>query len=172
MRRSMVYVAAFLILAGLTLLVRSLFRLHFGVFSALFAEAIILLGIYLITGGGARGFHIPASSSTGSEENIFFTTRNILGSAQTARYSVFFSSARIELPEDAPDIVEIASVFSSVHVVLPKGRAVRVKLSAAFASGSMPGTGVSGFGDREAFIGEGPAFYLEAGAVFGSVSIE
>ncbi len=174
-RRPMLFVALFLMIAGVTILLENVLGLHFNTFSVLFAEAILLGGIYLITRGnaseGAWESGGPTTRSQGREETVFFANTTIEGTGETTNYTVVFSSATIILPEDGPEMVDISGVFSTVRVILPKNRAVRVKLSAAFASCAMPNSQIAGFGTREALLGEGAASYLAASAVFSSMFI-
>lgn len=173
MRRSVMFWAMYLIIAGLTILVANLFRLSFSTFSVLFAEGLIMLGVYFVTGGSGFKGHSPDASyfAEGKEQTLFFGSGRMAGSSETAKYTIAFSSATIELPEDIPDIIEVTCLFSDVRVMLPKGRAVRVKISAAFGSAGMPGGTISGFGSRETLLGEGVASYLSGDAVFGSLYI-
>lgn len=174
MRRSILFVALYLIIAGLTILLANLLHLDISVFTILFAEAIIMLGVFLITGGNNRAFRegdTPAYAAHGPEENFFFANGSVAGAPETAKYTITFSSVTLELPEDAPELIEITCIFSDVRVFLPKERAVRVRISASFGSAGMPGGSVTGFGSREAMQGEGTASFLSGDAVFSSLFI-
>jgi hypothetical protein len=174
----MLFLSLYLILVGLSVLVVNILRLDVSTTTILFAEGIILLGVYLLTGGTRSSSQSrpqvgdPAFTAKGSEQTLFFASSTVLGSSETTKYTVAFSSATIELPDDLPEIVEISCAFSDVSVILPKGRAVRVRMTTAFGECSTDEDHLSGFGTREVMLGEGVASFLSVNASFGQVSIE
>jgi|GEM_PF-3580370 len=173
MRRSILFVALYLILAGVTTLVANLFHLRISILAVLFAEGLIMLGIYIIANGGKWGKWPDASNFAADEgeQRMLFGSGGMSGSPETRKYTVLFSSATITLPEDIPDMIEINCIFSDARVILPPNRAVRVRLSATFGTAGMPGGNVSGFGSREMLLGKGVASYMAATSLFGSLYI-
>lgn len=168
MKRGALFGAIYLIMAGITLLLANILKVHFSVFMVLLAEAMILAGAFILTRGNVQ----KNAAAQGREQTVLFTNVNLVGTPGVTKYTVLFSSAVIELPYTPPPMVEVNSLFSSVKVVRSPGHTTRVRLTAAFGAAQMPGQQVSGFGNREHVMGEGPAVYLEANAVFGSVDVE
>lgn len=170
MRRTTLFWGMYLIIGGITLLLKNILFLHFSSFWVLGAELVILLGIFLLTGGFRRdGRQVH---SNGQEYTTSFSQSNVTGDSQTAVYNVTFSSTTIVLPENPPPIVRVNACFGDVTVVLPPNRAVRVRLNSSFATADAPGFSVNGFGQKEALLGSGEASFMEGKVVFGSLQVK
>lgn len=98
MNRKTIFWSIYLILVGLLLLVKLLFNLHFGWFSAAFAILLLQSGIALIVWGCTNG-----KKSYRHEGGLhMFMSGTILPDPSDETVTVFFADARVELSAPCP----------------------------------------------------------------------
>lgn len=165
MNRKTIFWSIYLILVGLLLLVKLLFNLHFGWFSAAFAILLLQSGIALIVWGCTNG-----KKSYRHEGGLhMFMSGTILPDPSDETVTVLFADARVELSAPLPPEMEISSIFANTVVQLPPSWSVRAECSVAFGNLQTPEGSISGFGDRVILVGDGQQCRLRANAVFGQL---
>ncbi|HYM19534.1 MAG TPA: hypothetical protein VEW28_00860 [Candidatus Kapabacteria bacterium] len=163
------YWAGILILAGILLIIRNVFKVDLPVMGIVIPVIIISLGISLLMG---------SRESSGNENTVFFHG----GSTQVregGQHSVVFGKGDFDLrnvkPNGATIRVDVDAVFSSASVMINPNTPTRIKVSSVFASGRMPDGSVVTFGERKYFTPsykEGEPFVdLRCDVVFGDLKI-
>lgn len=158
----------FLIVIGILALLRTALNIHFPLFRTVLGLFLIYLGISILTGG----FAIPRDKNT-----VLFENRDIRVDT-SGDYNVIFGRSTVDLtglsPENSPR-VEVDSIFADTVVRIKRDSPVRVEMSSAFASGSLPDGTVSPFGERvysTPSVKQGDNYIsVKANTVFGALNV-
>jgi hypothetical protein len=163
------YWGALIILAGVLLIARNIFKIDIPVWGIIFPIIIISIGISILAGG--RGG--PEGSKA------VFTESSMTADSSDSEYSIVFGKGEYDLrrikPVDKNISVEINAVFSSAVVRIDPTTPMRIKIESAFAGGHSPGGHIASIGDnsyRTPAYKEGAPFVdVRASVVFGSLRI-
>lgn len=167
MNRNGIFWSVYMILIGVLLLIKLIFRLEFNWFSAAFAVLLLQCGaVLLISSSSARG---PVFCSRGGVH--MFMAGKIVPQSGDTRILAVFSDAQIELPAVLPPEMEISSILANTTLQLPAGWSARAETSCAFGQISTPEGNIDGFGDKVFIVGEGQQCRLRLNAVFGRLVI-
>ena len=160
-----------LVLIGLTIVIKAVFKIDIPLFRIVFALLLIYFGAKLLFGG----FGIRASRST-----TIFSESRIESLESGSEYNVIFGKSSIDLR--AIDIaeksakVEINVVFGSGIVYINPEMPVKIKISTVFGDSKLPKGNVSFFGDyvykTESYVEGENYLKLDVDVVFGNVIIE
>lgn len=163
------YWGALIILAGVLLIARNVFKIDIPVWGVIFPIIIISIGVSILFGVG---------TGMGGAKAIF-TESNVTADSSDSEYSVVFGKGEYDLRRIKPAgkniAVEINAVFSSAVVRIDPNTPMRIKIESAFAGGHSPGGHVASFGDnsyKTRSFQEGMPFVdVRASVVFGSLHI-
>ncbi|MGI6161647.1 MAG: hypothetical protein ACOYJD_06415 [Christensenellales bacterium] len=149
-----------IILIGVALLLKTIFKLDFSIFRIIIGVAIIWAGISVLSGGIA------------ARKTQTFTPED---AGKPRQWDVVFASQRIDLsqwkPEDGSANVEINVVFGSAQVFVPRDEPLLIDGSSAFGAVRTPDGQTVAFGELNMKDGESPALYIKANCVFGELNI-
>ncbi len=162
----------FLMITGVALMARMIFKFPIPVARILAAAFFLLLGSKIITGSSSVW---PLSSA---ENEIFFKTVEIGASGELAPgYQIVFSRTRfdlekMEMPESAG--LSINSIFSGSTVYLPSDLPVNIRVKGIFAKTRMPGYVLPVFGkghySSADFNPDLPYLDISVNVVFGNIT--
>jgi hypothetical protein len=163
------YWGALIILVGLLLILRNVFKIEVPVFGIIVPIIIITLGISLLIGFRERH----------TDNSTVFGQGQVVADSSESSYSVVFGKGEYDLrslrPTDKNIPIEVNAVFSDVKVRIKQNTPIRIKLESAFAGGKVPSGKVAAFGDRSfvtnAFNENSPFIDLKATVVFGNLDI-
>ena len=166
------YWGAIIILAGVLLIVRNVFKVDLPVMGIIFPIFIITIGISLLT--GSRG---EAKGWTG--KHIIFSDQQFDTISGNERYSVVFGKGSYDLrslrPTDKDINVDISCAFGGVEILINPTIPMRIKVSSAFGGGQMPDGHTVAFGERvyktQAYREGMPCVVIKANVAFGGVEI-
>ncbi|MDG5813677.1 hypothetical protein QA601_01170 [Chitinispirillales bacterium ANBcel5] len=156
-----------LILIGLSIIIRVVFNIQIPLFRIVFALILIYLGIRVLVGG---------AWIRGDQRTALFEDRTI--GAKEGEYNVIFSRAQIDATQPLPrggDNIETNTVFGSSVLKISKDIPTRIKVSAVFASTSLPDGNTISFGDytylNPAYSADEPFRTIRANVVFGNLTV-
>lgn len=159
---------ALIVLAGVLLIVRNVFKIDLPVFGVIFPIVIITIGISLLTGA-----KMTSSKSTMFKESTYEA------GGEDARYSVIFGKGVYDLrnikPVDKDVRVDISTVFGGAEIIVDRQTPLIADGSSVFGAVEFPNRESVSFGDRT-YKGPGytegsPAIRLNAKVVFGGIEI-
>ena len=164
------YWASLLILAGVLLIVRNVFKLDLPVMGIIFPVIIISWGISILLG--------PKGNSD-TDSTFLFHNGSVTGVDGNSSYNVVFGKGTYDLRNikvtDKNTRVDLDAVFSSAFVKINPNTPMKIKVSAVFASGRLPDGSVISFGDRtyytKAYHADSAYVEVHADVVFGDLRI-
>lgn len=162
----------FLILLGVTIVLKTFFGINIPLFKTAFAILLIYAGISMLAGGQRWHFY--------RNESIFFNNTKVQAEQGRRDYNIIFGSGTLDFtnvkPEPEAHKIEVTTVFGSGVLKVDPNIPVIIKVDAIFASAQFPdGTGIS-FGNytyrspQKRGQNE-PYVEIEADVVFGSLTI-
>ncbi|MDH4199074.1 MAG: LiaF-related protein [Spirochaetia bacterium] len=140
-----VFWGVFLILVGISVLIKIFFNIDFPVFRIIFGLLFILIGVNILTGRHLTGRHISWTDSG----NVVFSEGRFTGNNTTGKYNVIFGKAETDLsdlPKGDSSSIEINTIFGDNTVYIKKGMTVLVKANSAFAQTDLPDASMAAFG--------------------------
>jgi predicted membrane protein len=167
------YWGAIIILAGVLLIVRNVFKIDLPVMGIIFPIFIITLGISLLS--GFRG----ESRLWGGGRNTLFSDQRFDNVSGDEHYSVVFGKGSYDLrnlhPVDKDIHVDISCAFGGVEIFINPAIAMKIKVSSAFGGGQMPDGHTVAFGERTyktpAYKEGAPYVSVKASTAFGGIEI-
>ncbi len=136
-----VFWGVFLIILGISMVIKVLFHLNIPLFRVALAFLLIYAGISALMGGFAAKPQ-PAN-------DIFFNDSRIHVVEPQAKYNIFFGKGTIDLSDanltDTP--IEINTIFGAGIIKINPNLPVKVNLDAAFAGARTPDGNTISFGN-------------------------
>ncbi len=137
------YWASLLILAGVLLIVRNVFKLDLPVIGIIFPIIIISWGVSILLG---------PKGNADNDSTLLFHNGSVTGVDGNSSYNVIFGKGTYDLRNikvgDKNTRVDIDAIFSSAFVRINPNIPMKIIVSAVFASGKLPDGSVISFGDR------------------------
>lgn len=164
MKFGSIFWAIYLIVLGLILLIKVIFRLDFSWTGAAFALLLLMSGISLITNGARRKKNVyrPLSGVQ------FFANGTVILDEETSEFTSVFSDAEIELSRDRmPKELAVNSLFGRTILRVPEGYSARVEGTAVFGVLELPEGQIPAFGDKTCIVGDGLQIKLRVTSIFG-----
>ncbi len=163
------YWAGILILAGLLLILRNVFKIDLPVMGIIIPVIIISWGVNILLG----------SSNSSKESTSFFSSHTSTVGRENSHYNVVFGKGHYDLrtvkPGDRGGLVTIDAVFASSQVLIDPNVPMRIKASSVFGSCRLPDGSMVSFGDRtyytRAYRADSPYVDVKADVVFGDMRI-
>ena len=161
------YWAGILILAGVLLILRNVFKLDLPVMGIIIPVIIISWGVSIL---------VNSNRSSDNGSSTVFSHNTTTEVNEGSQHSVVFGKGDYDLRKVKPGVrVDIDAVFSTANVRIDPNVPMRIKISSAFASARMPDGAVSSFGERRFFTKayqEGQPFVdVRCDVVFGDLRI-
>jgi len=171
-----VFWGSFVVLLGLSIILKELFHWDIPVFRLFFGVVLVGFGVRMILGTSCR----PQRCEGGSHPSVLFNNASFSPGPEGGKYDVVFGQGQVDvtgLGRPEKDVaVRLDVVFGEGRVVLKAGQPVEVRGSAAFGGIQTPSGNLPGFGDhlyRSAACQDGkPRVIVEAHAVFGGLVVE
>ncbi len=164
----------FLVVVGITLLLRYVLNIDFPLFKILVGLFFILLGLKIVFGKSLFNIH-----STKENEVIFSEQVIQLTSFEKREYNVVFGKSEIDMTDvtvdKLPARLKVSTVFGSTVIYIPEDLPVEIYTDAVFSNAKLPGGNSSVFG-RTSYKSPGlevgsPSLELKLDVVFGSVTV-
>jgi hypothetical protein len=164
------YWGALIILAGILLIVRNVFKIDLPVMGIIFPIFIITLGVSLLL-----GFRGPERHG----KNILFSDGDFDTVNSNEHYSVIFGKGSYDLrnmkPIDKDLNVDINCAFGSAELLINPANPMKIKVSSAFGGGHLPNGNTVAFGERvyttPAYKEGSPCVKVKANVAFGGIEI-
>ncbi|MDP4220186.1 MAG: LiaF-related protein [Bacteroidota bacterium] len=165
------YWGALIILAGILLILRNVFKIDLPVMGIIFPIFIITIGVSLLS-----GFR---SSGERHGKNVMFSDSEFETVTSDEHYSVVFGKGSYDLrnlkPLDKDIHVDINCAFGGVEVFINPNIPLKIKVSSAFGGGQLPDGRTVAFGERvyktPAYRDGSPSVIVKANVAFGGVEI-
>lgn len=159
-----------LILAGASVILRSVFNIYIPVFRIVLAVIIIYFGVRMLLGHRV-GYR--------DRSNIVFQERTVHLDGEQEEYNVIFGRGEIDLRDvvlqDAGGFMEINVIFGGADLIIDSEMPLKIKATTIFGDTKFPRGSSSPFGDtvyRSANYEEGaPHLTLETNVIFGSLRV-
>jgi predicted membrane protein len=160
----------FLVLIGISILVRVFFNIDIPVFRIFFGLFLIGIGLSIVFGR-----HMVFSDS----KNIVFGEATINVNESRGKYSVVFSKGITDLTglpiNDEVSKIEVNTVFGDNTVYLKKGVSVSIRANSAFGQVELPDGNNVAFGTNQYTSGtidkNTPHLKLDINTVFGATRV-
>lgn len=165
---SQVFWGLFLILLGVSFILKVLFHLDIPVFRLFVSFILIYMGLRVLTGGFA---------CERNSRNMIFNDHQIKVTA-TGEYNVIFGRGVIDLTDYSVDTntrIKINTIFGSGLVKLAPSQPLKIKVTSAFAGAKMPDGNMISFGEYSyqtpAVQENQPYGEMEINVVFGELEL-
>ncbi|MEI8135303.1 MAG: LiaF domain-containing protein [bacterium] len=164
------YWGGIIILAGILLIVRNIFKIDLPVMGIIFPIIVITIGVSLLTG---------TRNVWRDDKTIMFSDGDFDNPVGGEQYSVVFGKGSYDLrnlrPTDKDAVIDVSCAFGSVELLINPAIPMKIKLSSAFGGGHLPNGNVVSFGERTytspAYREGAPAVIVKANVAFGGVEI-
>jgi predicted membrane protein len=155
----------FLLAAGLVIMLKLIFNLHFSAGRLIFGVFILLIGVSLLIGNPGWGvFNINSNNAT------IFSNGGDTTITTSDNYSTAFGSTTYDVKAQPGGQVKINCAFGSCNVLIPKDAYVSV--TTAFGSISLPnGENISFIGNKTYGDDDPNAVHIDISNAFGSVNV-
>ncbi|MDH5717283.1 MAG: LiaF-related protein [Spirochaetia bacterium] len=161
----------FLIIVGLTILLRVFFNIDLPIIRIFFGLFIIAVGISVLTG---KGWQFKDASNTIFSENTFIAEGN------EKKYNVIFSKGKIDLTNikitNVNLEIEINSIFAENKILIDNEIPMHIKINSAFAGVFTPDGSITSFGSfnysNKKYDKSKPYLKVIVNSVFASVKIK
>ena len=176
MRMDMIFTGTFwgffLIVLGISVLLKGFFNIDIPIFRMLFGIFVIWLGISIILGRSPISFK--------NSDSLIFSEGEIIADGTRREHNVIFSRGRIDLsqlkPESTSRRIEINSIFAETVVYINPASNVKISANSAFGVAQLPDGGGVTFGNRN-YENKPPeksdkVLELELNVVFGALRVE
>lgn len=165
-----------LILVGLSLIIKIVFKTDFSIFRVVLAFFLIYFGIKLFIGKDFKLF-----TDSGKDTETVFSERTITTLENGKEYNVIFGGAKfdlrgIQLPDSTVTRVKINTVFGGSQIIIQSDVPIRVNSNTVFAGTKMPDGNTSAFGslgyENDTAKRSKPKLIVETNTVFGGLHIK
>lgn len=134
-----------LIVLGVSLILKVVFKLDFPLLKVFFAFVFIYFGVKLLIGNfGTRQITSNPNDVAFGERSFKYDTKI------PPEQNVVFGRVTIDLrnlkPESLPEEIKINTIFGECNLLLSKSTPVDIKVDAAFAGASLPNDNSTAFG--------------------------
>jgi len=167
-----------LILIGLALVIKVVFRVDFPVFKVILAFIFIYLGVRMLMGS----FGIGWFNHSHEERNAMFGEKYVCDFDEGQnQFNAIFGKTTIDLRDtallDKNARMEVNVVFGGAEILLNKEIPYKIKFDVAFGGAQLPdGDNAGGFGSNvfttPNFTENQPYVYIKASIVFGGMEIK
>ncbi|MCX6258170.1 MAG: LiaF-related protein [Bacteroidia bacterium] len=163
-----------LILLGIILVVKVVFRVDIPVFKILLAFFFLYLGIRILV-GSSLNVHFKDG-----HHDAVFSESNFSGTTIDRRdYNAVFGKVKLDLRNlvltEKETRVEVNAVFGGAEIILNKETPVRIKASAVFGGARLPDGNAGGFGttyyESDSLKKADKYLFIDINAVFGGVEV-
>ncbi|MEP7234690.1 MAG: hypothetical protein ABI778_05275, partial [Ignavibacteriota bacterium] len=141
------YWGAIIILAGVLLILRNVFKIDLPVMGIIFPLVIITLGISLLIGNRSGESRIWSGG-----KSTIFSDERFESVSGDEHYSVVFGKGSYDLrdlrPTDKDIRVDISCAFGGAEIFINPAIPMKIKISAAFGGGQLPDGRTVAFGER------------------------
>ncbi len=160
-----------LVLLGLTIILKAVFKIDIPLFRMVFALLIIYWGLKLLFGGSFLG---------SSGNTVIFSESKIESKEAGNEYNIVFGKSTIDLTDidisESGAVMEVNVVFGSGYILINPEIPTLIKVSTVFAESKLPKGNVSFFGDRtyktKSYVDGENHLKLNIDVVFGNAIIE
>jgi predicted membrane protein len=166
----------FLILLGLSLVLKMVFHIDFPIFKIAFAGLFIYIGIKVIMGHSFQVF-----GDNQDEEVVFFGEKKTERVDDGKQYSVIFGGGTYDLsnytiPAGKDVHIKMNTIFGGSKLILNKNMPVKINSNSVFGGTIMPNGNSSAFGSLEytsdSIISDTTThLIIESNTVFGGMKI-
>lgn len=165
-----------LILVGLSLIIKIVFKVDFSIFRVIVAFFLIYFGIKLFIG---KDFSLFTDKDRESE--VIFSERTITKLENGKEYNVIFGGAKFDLremtfPDSTPMHVKINTIFGGSQITILSNVPIHVNANTVFAGTKMPDGNTSAFGsfnfENDSAKTNRAKLILETNTVFGGLQIK
>jgi len=169
-----IFFGIIIILVGISILIKVIFKIDFPIFKILFGLFLIYLGAKFIF--GSFGF----SNFRSSGDDAIFNEVTIDGKINEKReYNAVFGKATIDLRDieltEKVTKIEVNAVFGGCVIRLNEQTPVKINADAIFGGVDLPEGGAGGFGssnyESDNFDEARNYLVIQASAVFGGIEI-
>lgn len=168
---SSVFWGIFLLVSGLLLIIKYIFKLNMPFGRVIFGVFIICIGISLL-------FFKESSYSYKNANNIIFNNGNLVVSDSDGDYNVIFSNGTVDLTQlknnESTKRIKINSVFSKATVLIDSKQSYKFDINTAFGDTSSPDNKHYSFGEYNYTANPDSSqtpIDVETSTVFGSMDI-
>lgn len=171
-----ILIGLLLILAGLSLVVKALFGVHFPVARTLLAVALLYAGIKLLIANRTDG------NNSRTKEIVFGEAVIDRPSNEIQHYQILFGKAVFDFSSLTPDMLSsltplnIRVVFGGGFLILPAGFPAEIRYNLVFAGGHGPSPDHPFIGSRTLLLGRpddtGRMWTIHVDVLFGGLHIE
>jgi len=168
-----IFLGSLVVLAGLSMLLEALFKIHIPFVRSAFALLLIFFGVRMLFGAWApRSVGTGATGSALMSELTFAPTR----AEPAMKYDVVFGQGAIDLTRldrpTQPSHVEVNVIFGSATLKIDPSLPTVIEANAAFADVRMPDRSLAAFGNARYETGRGePLLRVRINTVFGSCHV-
>lgn len=181
-----VFWSIFLILTGIIVVVKHLFRLNFITGRIIFGIFVLLIGVSLLFGGSFAFFGNHSIVNVSDKNDIilgngYFSSDEVNTNGSNAEYNIIFGSGTLDLSEitfpggNDTRSIKVNCVFGSAEIRIPKNVQVRIKANSAFGRTELPDGSSTTFGERNYTNTDNQQMRslleIETNSVFGSITI-
>ena len=160
---------ALIVLAGVLLIVRNVFKIDLPVMGIIIPIIIITVGISLLTG---TRYTPEQTGSTIFNEGTFEASAD-------SKYSVVFGKGVYDLrnirPVDKDIHVDVSTVFGGAEIIIDRNTPLIIDGSSVFGAVEFPNKESVSFGDKTytsaGYVAGSPAIHVHAKVVFGGIEI-
>ena len=167
------FIGALFLLIGLSIIVKTLFKIDLPVFRILIALFFIYLGVRMLIGD--FGFRVKGDAYKDSHSAVFSEGEFRLGAGEEHKqsYNVVFGNGRLDLTEaSSSDPVDVHTVFGNMEVFLDPKKITLVRANSVFGEVTMPDGQTVSFGSLQSRAPDQPGepkLKIHAHCVFGSI---
>lgn len=168
-----ILIGIFLVLAGISLILKIIFNIDLPVFRIVFALFLIYIGIRLLSPGPAfKGIHWD-------KPTVLFSETYLKGIPEDGEYNIIFGKAVIDLQEETfheTTHLEINTIFGNSTLLLNENQPVHIKAESAFGNAELPGNSTGAFGEVKyetpGIDPDSSILYVQSDVVFGNFELK
>ena len=164
---------AFLLLLGVTLIIKVVFNVDFPVFKVLIGIFLVLLGLKVIFG------RVLIPQGNFSAEETIFNERVYDNPDSGKEYTVLFGKGVYDFTnvnlEEGSFRAKISTVFGGTQIIIPADKPVRIQADAVFAGAELPDGNNAVFGtsiyESDSWRPDTATIDIKVDVVFGGVQV-
>lgn len=168
-----IFWGAFLLLLGISLIIKVVFQVEFPVFKVAFGICLVLLGIKVLFGR----FIIPSHHF--EKEETVFSERTYTNPEKDREYTVLFGKGTYDFTDvdlsKGSYHTKISTVFGGTQIIIPRNVPVRITADAVFAGAELPDGRSAVFGtivyESDTWTQDSASINLKVDVVFGGVQV-
>ncbi len=169
-----IVIGALVLLAGVSILLEAIFKIHFPFLRSAFALLLIFFGVRMLIGAWSpRLVDTTTSGAAVMSELTFAPTK----AAPSMKYDVVFGQGAIDLtrldrPKE-PAVIEVNVIFGSATVTIDPALPTVVEGNAAFGDLRLPDKSAAAFGNARYATGLGePVLKVRINTIFGNCVVQ